>query len=123
MNTRIEFLRDQNHTIGHSRFLGLESLEGLQNCFKDKNISLLHEYFHDDYAKVHTVLNRNGMLASKEMGSALSGLLGDFIDTDKKCIKLQRLGIGKPKYSKPFMEVFTKIKNKSHSLMHRMRLT
>ncbi|BDQ26593.1 hypothetical protein [Helicobacter heilmannii] len=84
MNTRIEFLRDQNHTIGHSRFLGLESLEGLQNCFKDKNISLLHEYFHDDYAKVHTVLNRNGMLASKEMGSALSGLLGDFIDTDKK---------------------------------------
>nr|WP_324725761.1 AAA family ATPase [Helicobacter felis] len=84
MNARIEFLLDQNHTIGHSYFLGLDSLEGLQDCFENKIIPLLQEYFYDDHAKVHAVLNRNGMLKDKVMDNTLKGLLEDFVDTDKK---------------------------------------
>ncbi|WP_411709994.1 AAA family ATPase [Helicobacter felis] len=84
MNARIEFLLDQNHTIGHSYFLGLKDLPDLQDCFKNKIIPLLQEYFYDDHAKVHAVLNRNGMLKDKVMDNTLKGLLEDFVDADKK---------------------------------------
>ncbi|WP_104728670.1 McrB family protein [Helicobacter felis] len=84
MNARIEFLLDQNHTIGHSYFLGLKDLSDLQDCFKNKIIPLLQEYFYDDHAKVHAVLNRNGMLKDKVMDNTLKGFLEDFVDTDKK---------------------------------------
>ncbi|WP_233703733.1 AAA family ATPase [Helicobacter felis] len=87
MNARIEFLLDQNHTIGHSYFLGLKDLSDLQDCFKNKIIPLLQEYFYDDHAKVEAVLNGNGMLAVKEvqkMGAVLGKLVEDFVDADKK---------------------------------------
>ncbi|WP_233703114.1 AAA family ATPase [Helicobacter felis] len=84
MNARIEFLLDKNHTIGHSYFLELKDLKGLQDCFKNKIIPLLQEYFYDDHAKVHAVLNRNGMLKDKVMDNTLKGLLEDFVDADKK---------------------------------------
>ncbi|MFC3847529.1 McrB family protein [Helicobacter baculiformis] len=84
MNARIEFLLDRDHTIGHAYFLGLDSLKGLQDCFKNKIIPLLQEYFYDDHAKVNAVLNVNGMLKDKNMDGTLQKLLGDFIDTDKK---------------------------------------
>ncbi|GLH57667.1 hypothetical protein NHP214376_04540 [Helicobacter ailurogastricus] len=87
INTRIEFLLDQNHTIGHSYFLGLKDLEGLQDCFKNKIIPLLQEYFYDDHAKVNAVLNDNGMLEAREahkIKEVLKKPLEDFIDMDKK---------------------------------------
>ncbi|WP_285692523.1 McrB family protein [Helicobacter ailurogastricus] len=87
MNARIEFLLDQNHTIGHSYFLGLKDLEGLQDCFKNKIIPLLQEYFYDDHAKVNAVLNDNGMLEAREahkIKEVLKKPLEDFIDMDKK---------------------------------------
>ncbi|BCZ19384.1 hypothetical protein NHP190012_10260 [Helicobacter sp. NHP19-012] len=88
MNARIEFLLDKDHTIGHAYFLGLDSLEGLKECFKDKIIPLLQEYFYDDHAKINAVLNNNDMLKEKTMDSALQKLLGDFIDTDKKIYQI-----------------------------------
>ncbi|BCZ17455.1 hypothetical protein NHP190003_07370 [Helicobacter sp. NHP19-003] len=68
--------------------MGLDGLEGLQACFKDKIIPLLQEYFYDDHAKIHAVLNKNGMLKDKPMEGALQKLLGDFIDTDKKIYQI-----------------------------------
>ncbi len=91
MNARIEFLLDNNHTIGHSYFLGLKDLESLQECFKNKIIPLLQEYFYDDHAKVSAVLNGNGMLEVKEvqkMGAILGKLVEDFVDMDKKVYHL-----------------------------------
>ncbi|GMB91454.1 AAA family ATPase [Helicobacter ailurogastricus] len=100
MNTRIEFLLDQNHTIGHSYFLGLKDLEGLQDCFKNKIIPLLQEYFYDDHAKVNAVLNDNTMLLSKTMhgfkkenealvNTDIARSLKDFVDSDKKVYQIK----------------------------------
>ena len=62
MNNRIEFLLDREHTIGHSYFMGVESIEDLHEVFKNKIIPLLQEYFYDDYAKIIAILNDNGMI-------------------------------------------------------------
>ncbi|WP_205589742.1 AAA family ATPase [Helicobacter sp. L8] len=95
INARIEFLLDKDHTIGHSYFLGLKDLEDLQDCFKNKIIPLLQEYFYDDHAKVNVVLNDNTMLSPKTMQKFKEGhkaleninleeSLKDFVDSDKK---------------------------------------
>lgn len=65
MNNRIEFLLDREHTIGHSYFMDVESIEDLHEVFKNKIIPLLQEYFYDDYAKIIAVLNSNGMIKEK----------------------------------------------------------
>lgn len=65
MNNRIEFLLDREHTIGHSYFMDVESIEDLHEVFKNKIIPLLQEYFYDDYAKIIAVLNDNGMIKEK----------------------------------------------------------
>ncbi len=62
MNDRIEFLLDREHTIGHSFFIGIESVDELKEVFAKKIIPLLQEYFYDDYAKIDAVLNDNGMV-------------------------------------------------------------
>lgn len=69
LNERIEFLLDREHTIGHAFFIGIDSLEKLQDVFKNKIIPLLQEYFYDDYAKINAVLNGNGMIKAKEKSS------------------------------------------------------
>ncbi|WP_240329485.1 McrB family protein [Helicobacter suis] len=84
INERIEFLLDRDHGIGHAYFLGLETLQDLQDCFKDKIIPLLQEYFYDDYTKIETVLNKNGMLEAKSPKTPLK----DFVDFDKKIYTL-----------------------------------
>ena len=72
MNERIEFLLDREHTIGHSFFIGVDSLDRLREVFRLKIIPLLQEYFYDDYAKIDAVLGGNGMVKPK--------LKPDFLD-------------------------------------------
>lgn len=62
MNDRIEFLLDREHTIGHSFFINVTSIEGLKEIFAKKIIPLLQEYFYEDYAKIDAVLNGNKMV-------------------------------------------------------------
>lgn len=62
MNERIEFLLDREHAIGHSFFIGVDSLDKLREVFKLKIIPLLQEYFYDDYAKIDAVLGGNGIV-------------------------------------------------------------
>ncbi len=48
INKRVEYLYDRDHTIGHAYFMSLkdnETLEELENIFKNKIIPLLQEYF------------------------------------------------------------------------------
>lgn len=61
INKRIVALKDREHQIGHSYFMGCpdkenDAKEWLKNIFKDKIIPLLQEYFYGDYKKVYYVL-------------------------------------------------------------------
>jgi len=68
INERIEILKDREHKIGHSYFMGHDEKnedgtdkypnkkEWLTNVFKDKIIPLLQEYFYGDYKKIYYVL-------------------------------------------------------------------
>jgi len=57
MNTRIEVLYDREHTIGHSYFLEIKTLDDLNRVFSKEIIPLLQEYFFEDYKKIRAVLN------------------------------------------------------------------
>lgn len=62
INTRIEYLYDREHTIGHAFFTKLAdepSIETLASIFEKKVIPLLQEYFYEDYEKIQLVLGDN----------------------------------------------------------------
>jgi len=56
INRRLEFLLDRDHTVGHSYFIGCESLGDLADVLKTRIIPLLQEYFHGDLSKVAWIL-------------------------------------------------------------------
>lgn len=56
INQHIEVLKDREHQIGHSYFMGVNSEEGLKAVIYDKIIPLLQEYFYGDYEKIQLVL-------------------------------------------------------------------
>ncbi len=56
LNERIRFLYDQDHQLGHSYFLNVNSLEDLRRVFVDRVLPLLQEYFYGDWYKICTVL-------------------------------------------------------------------
>lgn len=84
MNNRIEFLLDREHTIGHSYFMGVESIEDLRKVFKNKIIPLLQEYFYDDYAKIIAVLNNNRMIKEKNKSQFSDLFDGKFSELDSE---------------------------------------
>ena len=65
INTRLEILLDRDHTIGHSYFIGLKSLDDLKAVFKDRVVPLLQEYFYGDYGKIGLVLG-DGFVSLKK---------------------------------------------------------
>lgn len=66
INDRVEFLKDKDHTIGHSYFLNVYSFDDLKNCFKNKIIPLLEEYFYNDFEKIGLVLGQDFVKKSKK---------------------------------------------------------
>lgn len=56
INKRIEFLLDKDHTIGHSYFMNVTSIEDLKEVFYNEIIPLLEEYFYGDSDKLKLVL-------------------------------------------------------------------
>ncbi|GAL00788.1 hypothetical protein JCM19314_1825 [Nonlabens ulvanivorans] len=65
INERIELLIDRDHTIGHSYFVGVDTVEKLANAFNNKIVPLLQEYFYGDYGKIGLVLGK-GFVEKKE---------------------------------------------------------
>lgn len=56
INNRIELLYDREHMIGHAYFISVKTIDDLAQCFVNKVIPLLQEYFFDDYEKMCWVL-------------------------------------------------------------------
>ena len=66
INTRIEYLYDRDHTIGHAYLIDVKDLADLRFAFKNKIIPLLAEYFYEDWENIDLVLNKNGFIKIKE---------------------------------------------------------
>lgn len=60
INSKIEFLLDKDHLIGHAYFMQVQSKDDLVGVFKNKILPLLEEYFYGDYNKIQLVLSDKG---------------------------------------------------------------
>jgi 5-methylcytosine-specific restriction enzyme B len=56
INERIEILLDREHTMGHSYFINVYSIDQLRSVFRDSIIPLLQEYFYGHYDKIELVI-------------------------------------------------------------------
>lgn len=81
MNRRIRFLRDREHQIGHTYFLGVENIGELRKAFQNRIVPLLQEYFYDDWAKIDAVLAGNGFVKAVKCPEELKGK--DLVDDDR----------------------------------------
>ena len=100
INERIEYLYDREHTIGHAVFLekGKDNrididINKLENIFKKSIITLLQEYFYEDYEKIRIVLGDNAKDEDEQFILAVSipedvfeGNIGDIDIPEKKYI-------------------------------------
>jgi hypothetical protein len=59
LNQRIEYLLDNEHKVGHSFFMKVETWDDLCLVFRDEIIPLLKEYFYADWEKISLVLGDN----------------------------------------------------------------
>jgi 5-methylcytosine-specific restriction protein B len=96
LNKRISALYDREHTLGHAFLMPVVdkiklndhqgALTELANCFQNKLIPLLAEYFFEDWQKIRLVLADNqkkeGLQLIKETDVDLAGLFGDTDEVD-----------------------------------------
>jgi hypothetical protein len=65
INSKIEYLLDKDHLIGHSYFMNINDKNDLTKVFRNKILPLLEEYFYGDYNKIQLVLGDIG--SNKEL--------------------------------------------------------
>ena len=66
INTRIEYLLDKDHLIGHSYFMNVTTWYELCDKFRNTIIPLLQEYFYNDWKKIRLVLGDNDTWKKKD---------------------------------------------------------
>jgi hypothetical protein len=80
LNSRIRFLYDRDHQLGHSFFLDVGSFDDLRRVMLDRVIPTLQEYFYGAWDKLCTVLgcpyDENATPVRNDMGAAGGLLLG-----------------------------------------------
>ena len=87
INKRIEYLYDKDHTIGHSYFMEVETIQELKEVFLKKIIPLLEEYFYDEYEKIKLVFNNNGFIKKDE---SYEKLFSSDYNEDKTIYKIDK---------------------------------
>ena len=87
MNKRITVLLDREHQIGHTYFMGVQDMASLATTFRTKIISLLQEYFYDNWEKIDLVLNGNGFIQKNPIKDGLFKD-SDLVDREKKIYEL-----------------------------------
>lgn len=80
MNSRIRFLLDREHQIGHTYLLEVKDLDGLRNTFQHRIVPLLQEYFYDDWAKIGVVLGNSRFVRTVKCPTELTRTA--FVDAD-----------------------------------------
>ena len=87
INQRVEYLYDRDHTIGHAYFMSLkenQTLEELENIFKNKIIPLLQEYFYDAWDMILMVLG-NGFIEKEVIKDDIFDYKVDDYLEEEKC--------------------------------------
>jgi AAA domain (dynein-related subfamily) len=58
LNSRIEYLLDREHCLGHAYLMKVKTFDDLRLVFTDQLLPLLQEYFHEDWERVALVLSQ-----------------------------------------------------------------
>jgi 5-methylcytosine-specific restriction protein B len=90
INKRIEYLYDKDHTIGHSYFMEVKTIQELKELFLKKIIPLLEEYFYDDYEKIKLVFNDNGFIKKDDSYKTLFSKFSNGYEEDKTIYKIDK---------------------------------
>lgn len=69
INSKIEFLLDKDHLIGHAYFMNIYDKDDLTKVFRNKLLPLLEEYFYGDYNKIQLILGDLG--TNKELNDQI----------------------------------------------------
>jgi 5-methylcytosine-specific restriction protein B len=67
LNSRIEYLLNRDHLIGHSYFININSIQQLKETFFKNIIPLLQEYFYGDYSKMCLVIGEGFFEKTKSL--------------------------------------------------------
>lgn len=59
INRKIEVLLDEDHMIGHSYFLKLDSVAKVRDVWFNKIMPLINEYFYGDWEKINLILGND----------------------------------------------------------------
>ncbi len=86
MNERIAVLLDREHQIGHTYFLGVNTMEALAEAFQHGVMPLLQEYFYEDWEKIRAALDKNGFVVDRKPPEELVAL--GLADADQKIYDL-----------------------------------
>ena len=83
LNRRITLLLGRDYQIGHSYFMGVNSLESLHFAWYGKVIPLLKEYFYHDWERLRAVIG-SPFVQVAEVDDSTKQSLGDFYDPDRQ---------------------------------------
>lgn len=74
INQRVEVLLDRNYMLGHSYFIK----EDFKNSFENEIITLLQEYFYNDYGKIGLVLGKGFVREKAITTNDVNTIFADF---------------------------------------------
>lgn len=82
INKRLAYLINEDHQIGHSYFISVDTEEKLRTVFKNNIIPLLKEYFYNDVSKIQLVLGDGFVTKDKSNKPNFAVSDQDIIDKD-----------------------------------------